>query len=143
MENLRCEKAVEKKHNGYNCAQAVACSFCEKFGVDQETMFKISEGFGFGMGMMDMCGAVTGMMMVVLLLQLLAGQDSPRLVHASVARGIMSKMTKEFAEKFRQKNGTYYCRDLKGVSGKGKVVPCPQCIADAVELTEMYLESVK
>ena len=22
MENLRCEKAVEKKHNGYNCAQA-------------------------------------------------------------------------------------------------------------------------
>ena len=26
MENLRCEKAVEKKHNGYNCAQAVACS---------------------------------------------------------------------------------------------------------------------
>ena len=53
------------------------------------------------------------------------------------------KKTKEFAEKFRQKNGTYYCRDLKGVSGKGKVVPCPQCIADAVELTEMYLESVK
>ena len=28
-------------------------------------MFKISEGFGFGMGMMDMCGAVTGMMMVI------------------------------------------------------------------------------
>ena len=50
---------------------------------------------------------------------------------------------KEFAEKFRQKNGTYYCRDLKGVSGKGKVVPCSQCIADAVELTEMYLESAK
>ena len=50
---------------------------------------------------------------------------------------------KEFAEKFRQKNGTYYCRDLKGVSGKGKAVPCSQCIADAVELTEMYLESVK
>ena len=50
---------------------------------------------------------------------------------------------KEFAEKFREKNGTYYCRDLKGVSGKGKVVPCSQCITDAVELTEMYLESVK
>ena len=30
MENLRCEKAVEKKHNGYNCAQAVACSFCKE-----------------------------------------------------------------------------------------------------------------
>ena len=61
----------------------------------------------------------------------------------SVFQGNTYKKTKEFAEKFRQKNGTYYCRDLKGVSGKGKVVPCPQCIADAVELTEMYLESVK
>ena len=50
---------------GYNCAQAVACSFCEEFGIDQETMFRVSEGFGLGMGMMDMCGAVTGMLMVI------------------------------------------------------------------------------
>lgn len=138
MENSRCEKAVEKKHNGYNCAQAVACSFCEEFGVDQETMFKISEGFGFGMGMMDMCGAVTGMMMVI-------GMDNSigNLENGKATKADTYKKTKEFAEKFRQKNGTYYCRDLKGVFGKGKVVPCSQCIADAVELTEMYLESVK
>ena len=50
---------------GYNCAQAVACSFCEEFGIDQETMFRVSEGFGLGIGMMDMCGAVTGMLMVI------------------------------------------------------------------------------
>ena len=60
--STKVEKALELHGKGYNCAQAVACSFCEEFGVDQETMFKISEGFGFGMGMMDMCGAVTGMM---------------------------------------------------------------------------------
>lgn len=63
--STKVEKALELHGKGYNCAQAVACSFCEEFGVDQETMFKISEGFGFGMGMMDMCGAVTGMMMVI------------------------------------------------------------------------------
>ena len=50
---------------GYNCAQAVACSFCEEFGIDQEEMFRIAEGFGFGMGIMDMCGALSGMMMVI------------------------------------------------------------------------------
>ena len=105
--STKVEKALELHGKGYNCAQAVACSFCEKFGVDQETMFKISEGFGFG------------------------------------TKADTYKKTKEFAEKFRQKNGTYYCRDLKGVSGKGKAVPCSQCIADAVELTEMYLESIK
>ena len=101
-------------------------------------MFKISEGFGFGMGMMDMCGAVTGMMMVI-------GMDNSigNLENGKATKADTYKKTKEFAEKFRQKNGTYYCRDLKGVSGKGKVVPCSQCIADAVELIEMYLESVK
>ena len=49
--STKVEKALELHDKGYNCAQAVACSFCEEFGVDQETMFKISEGFGFGMGM--------------------------------------------------------------------------------------------
>ena len=46
--STKVEKALELHGKGYNCAQAVACSFCEEFGVDQETMFKISEGFGFG-----------------------------------------------------------------------------------------------
>ena len=63
--NTKAEKALEYHKKGYNCAQAVACSFCEEFGVDKETMFGIAEGFGFGMGMMDMCGAVTGMLMVI------------------------------------------------------------------------------
>ncbi len=42
MENLRCEKAVEKKHNGYNCAQAVACSFCKEASMDEDTLKKIT-----------------------------------------------------------------------------------------------------
>ena len=44
MENLRCEKAVEKKHNGYNCAQAVACSFCKEASMDEDTLKKINTG---------------------------------------------------------------------------------------------------
>ena len=40
--STKVEKALELHDKGYNCAQAVACSFCEEFGVDQETMFKIS-----------------------------------------------------------------------------------------------------
>ena len=44
MENLRCEKAVEKKHNGYNCAQAVACSFCKEASMDEDTLKKDHTG---------------------------------------------------------------------------------------------------
>ena len=62
--STKAEQAIAFHDQGYNCAQAVACSFCEEFGVDREEMFKIAEGFGFGMGIMDMCGALSGMMMV-------------------------------------------------------------------------------
>jgi C_GCAxxG_C_C family probable redox protein len=61
MENLRCEKAVEKKHNGYNCAQAVACSFCKEASMDEDTLKKITQGFGAGLGTMaGTCGAISG-----------------------------------------------------------------------------------
>ena len=53
------ELALEYHKKGYNCTQAVACAFCGEFGVSEEEMYKIAEGFGLGMGMMDTCGALT------------------------------------------------------------------------------------
>ena len=47
------ELALEYHKKGYNCTQAVACAFCGEFGVSEEEMYKIAEGFGLGMGMMD------------------------------------------------------------------------------------------
>ena len=31
--NERAKKALEYHKKGYNCSQAVACSFCEEFGL--------------------------------------------------------------------------------------------------------------
>lgn len=42
----RVEKTIELHRKGYNCAQAVACAYCDLVGVDEETMFKMAEGFG-------------------------------------------------------------------------------------------------
>ena len=59
------ETAVEKFKKGYNCCQAVACAYCEELGVKEEDMFRITEGFGSGMGgLKDTCGAVTGMFLL-------------------------------------------------------------------------------
>ena len=44
----RAEQAVEKYLKGYNCAQAVACTYCEDLGVDPVVMFKAMEGLGRG-----------------------------------------------------------------------------------------------
>ena len=46
------------RHNmGFNCAQSVACTYADLVGCDEETMFKMTEGLGLGMGgMQGTCG---------------------------------------------------------------------------------------
>ena len=56
----RQERAIALHNKGYNCAQAVACTYCDLFGLDEETAYKMAEGFGLGMGLMEVCGALTG-----------------------------------------------------------------------------------
>ena len=61
----RKEQALDLQKRGFNCAQSVACSFCNVMGADLETTFKLSEAFGLGLGSMETCGAISGMAMVV------------------------------------------------------------------------------
>lgn len=134
----KAKKALDFHKRGYNCAQAVACSFCDEFGIDEETAFRMSEGFGFGMGIMDMCGAVTGMTMVIGMENSVGNPENGKLTKADTY-----KKVKEYMGKFKEKNGTYYCRELKGIEKGTPVVSCDQCIADAVTLAEEYLAKQK
>ena len=63
--STKAEYATKLHENGCNCAQAVACSFCREFGIDENEMFRIAEGFGLGMSVMEMCGALSGMAMII------------------------------------------------------------------------------
>ena len=42
------ETAVEKFKKGYNCCQAVACTYCEELGIPEKDMFRLAEGVGSG-----------------------------------------------------------------------------------------------
>ena len=54
----KVQEALGRHDRGYNCSQSVACTFCDELGFDEETMFRITEGMGLGMGSMDgTCGA--------------------------------------------------------------------------------------
>ena len=60
------EKALELFHSGYNCAQAVAVAFCDVTGLDEKLTAKMVSSFGGGMGRLrEVCGAVSGMFMVL------------------------------------------------------------------------------
>lgn len=131
----RKEQALELHKKGYNCCQSVACTFCHDFGVSEEEMFRISEGFGFGMGMMETCGAVTGMFMIIGLQNSVGDLEKGKSTKADTY-----KKVKSYAEKFKEKNHSILCHELKGIGSDRPICSCSQCIEDAVELVEEYLQ---
>ena len=49
----RADRAIACHNKGYNCAQSVAFAFLDKVDIDPETLFKVTEGLGLGMGGME------------------------------------------------------------------------------------------
>ena len=125
----RVEKALNYHKKGYNCSQAVVCTFCDKIGLDEETAFKVSEGLGFGdSDSYGTCGAVTGMALVMSMINSTGNLDAPD------SKASTYKKVRELNSKFREKNGSTICREIKGLDS-GKVLrSCDGCIEDAVVL---------
>lgn len=129
----RVQKAIDLHHKGYNCAQAVVCAYCDLFGLDEETAYRASEAFGFGMGQMEVCGALAGACM-------LAGlKNSGGLRRLEKPRRKPISWIVNWLRHFREKNQSVLCRELKGVES-GKVLrPCDGCVEDGARLVETYL----
>lgn len=128
------ELAIANHDLGYNCAQAVACAFCEELGIDEATLFKACEGFGLGMGGMECtCGAVSGAIMV-------AGfKNSTANLNGEKSKAATYQITKEMVNAFVGKNGSMLCKELKGIETGKALRSCPGCIKDAAELIETML----
>lgn len=130
----RVAEIKDKHTRGYNCAQIVLCSYAEELGIDEETLFRISEGFGAGMGgMMQTCGAVTAMFMALGL------ANSSGDLQACDTKPQTMKKVRELAAEFKKKNGSIVCRELKGID-TGKVLrSCDGCIEDGIRILGEYL----
>ena len=130
----RVAEIKDKHTRGYNCAQIVRCSYAEELGIDEETLFRISEGFGAGMGgMMQTCGAVTAMFMALGL------ANSSGDLQACDTKPQTMKKVRELAAEFEKKNGSIVCRELKGID-TGKVLrSCDGCIEDGIRILGEYL----
>lgn len=140
------ETALSRFAQGYNCAQSVLVAHAAQLGMDEATALKIASGFGGGMGRMaEACGAVTGAFMALGLKH--AGTSSDREAKEAIYARI-----REFAERFRERNGSLPCRDLLGcdISTPGGMQHakdtgaftkiCPKVVRDACEILEEMLK---
>ena len=121
--------------SGMNCAQSVLGAFCDDYGVTQDTAFKMACGFGSGVRSAEICGAVTG---AVLVTGLKYGQS----------KETCNSKTEEFIKRFRDENGNIVCReildcDITTPTGKEKAVKenlfnttCVDMVKSAVRILE-------
>ena len=103
----RGTKAAELFLNGYNCAQAVAVAFSDLTGLDEQLSARLASSFGGGMGRMrEVCGAVSGMLMVA---GVLYGYDTPG---DDAVKKAHYTLVQNLAGEFREKNGSIICREI-------------------------------
>ena len=99
--------AAELFLKGYNCAQAVAIAFCDVTGLEEAFAAKMASSFGGGMGRMrEVCGAVSGMLLVA---GLLYGYDSENDGREKKEHYALVQL---LAGKFREQAGSIVCRDI-------------------------------
>ena len=140
-------RAAQLFTEGYNCAQAVIMAFSDLIGMDEKACAKISSSFGGGMGRMrEVCGAVSGMLMVA---GILYGYDGPE--EGTIKKEHYTRV-QELAESFRADAGSIICREiLKNPPSDPnpsprteeyyKQRPCVRMVTTAVRAMETYIEN--
>ena len=156
----RREIAVDYFNKGYNCCQAVLLAFQDLTGLDTESSALLASSFGGGMGKLrEVCGAVSGMFMAI---GMISGYSDPNDPDAKAAH---YKCIQELAAQFKDKNGSYICRELLSGKFSGrdpisvaeispntppaprtaeyyKKRPCGELVGDAAEILSEYLKNI-
>lgn len=148
---LRLESKVDKADNyfknGFNCSQALFATFADEFGLSEEMALKIGTQFGGGARKGEMCGAVSGALMV---LGLKYGHYH---YNAFDEKAKAYKIAEDFMNRFIEINGTVVCKELLGYNVSKpddkaiikekelfKTI-CPKMIRCATEIVEQILKS--
>lgn len=139
------EKALQIMAERANCAQSVLGAFADELGLSEEQAMGVSFCFFSGARKADICGAVSGALMVIGMKygQKKAGDMETRLNAA--------RIEDEFLKRFADANGSCICRDLLGVDisipekaeyarnqGMFKEI-CPRMVASAVDILEQVI----
>ena len=143
----RAEVAMGLFKEGYNCAQAVACAYADLLNMQQQDIARMVSGFGGGFGRMrEVCGAVSGMVFVLNVLQ---GSDDPK---DGAEKSAHYARVQQLCKAYEAENGSIVCRVLLGLDHKAdgpeaearteayyKKRPCVELVGCAAQILEQYL----
>ena len=150
----RVAQAVDNFMAGYGCCQSVVAAFADLYGLDDTMAKKIAAGFGGGVGRLRMmCGAVTG---IVMLVGLDCGQTEGS---DSAGKSACYKVVQELLAQSEAENGSLICAEILGLKGHDKAHcsyvasprtaeyyktrPCAAKVESAARIFANYLRSKK
>lgn len=132
--------AKEGYLGGFNCCQSIVIAFSDELGLERDLALKIASGFGGGLKQGEVCGVVTGAIMVI---GLKYGYISPE---DTINKEKVSELTMRFQEIFKEHFDSILCRDLLGYDvaipeenkyakeNKISKQVCPKYVTGAVEI---------
>ena len=141
------ELAAELFLSDSNCAQAVLEAFSDVTGLEKSLAAKLASSFGGGMGRMrEVCGAVSGMLLVA---GLLYGYDTPG---DDSSKRQHYQLVQTLAGKFREQEHSIICREiLKNPPSDPnptprtddfyKSRPCARLVALAADILDEYIQT--
>lgn len=141
----KTEKALDLFSNNFNCSQSVFTAFAPDFGIDEDLALKLSTSFGGGARNGEICGAVSGALLVIGLKYGHYQSDNSEQKSKAYAISV------EFTKRFKEANKSIVCRDLLGydltvpeemacIKEKGLFGDiCPKMVKSAVQLLEEIL----
>ena len=139
------EKALNIFEDKFNCSQAVLGAFAEELGLSEEQAMKVALCFSAGARKGEVCGAVSGAIMVL-------GLRYGELGDAEAeSKALSYQKTGEFMEKFKSENGSYICKEILGCdisTDEGRTYAgenncfyeiCPGMVKSAVNILEKII----
>ena len=141
----KSEKALAYFNSNFNCSQAVFSSFATDYGISEELALKLGTEFGGGARCGQLCGSVSGALMV---LGLLYGHSHSE---DKDEKARAYNIALEFNRRFCERNGSIVCCELLGFDLSNPEdmaiikqrdlfhTICPKMIADAAEIVEQMI----
>jgi C_GCAxxG_C_C family probable redox protein len=129
----RINKAKDLFNGPYNCAQSVAAAFSDVLEKNDEELFRLMSGFGFGMGgERTVCGSVSGGIFVL-----------SSTVHDPAQREELYDKVYYLISRFKgQHNGSLNCIDLVGENPTNVEIQdiCPMLLEQVVREVQIIIK---
>ena len=140
----RYEQAIAYHKKGYNCSQSVLAACTDITGLTEQASFDLGAGFGAGAFTGELCGAISGAIMV---LGMATPVDQTDPVASKRRTGTLAK---EMQNRFEEKFGNLRCAPLlkteisqvasPAAQTTGTTQRCEILILSALEIVEDILK---